>query len=266
MSKIYLSGGSSRKYVIEIAVERYLESIKSSDKSQIQKFESANPYVLESFFYIQRNSEWLMALRPFFRGFLLDSGAFTYLQGNGKNVNWNKYIESYAEFINKYDIDLFFELDIDSIVGIKKVEEYRKRLEELTGKKSIPVWHKSRGLEYWKEMVSDYDYVAIGGIVTKEIKGNEFPIFTPLLKMAKEKGTKVHGLGFTNFRGLKKYNFYSVDSTSWVYGNRGGFLWQFDGRDMLKHFNKGMKLEARKAAIHNYLEWCKFGIYAEQYL
>lgn len=35
-------------------------------------------------------------------------------------VNWDEYVEEYAEFIIKYDIKLFFELDIDAIVGLKK--------------------------------------------------------------------------------------------------------------------------------------------------
>ena len=59
---------------------------------------------------------------------------------NGKNTNnvdWDEYIESYAEFINNHNIKLFMELDIDSVVGIKEVERLRNKLERLTNKQCI---------------------------------------------------------------------------------------------------------------------------------
>lgn len=109
---------------------------------------------------------------------MLDSGAFSYINGkNTNNVNWDEYIESYAEFINNHNIKLFMELDIDSVVGIKEVERLRNKLERLTNKQCIPVWHKSRGKDYWLKMIKEYDYVAIGGIVTKEIKPSEYKYF-----------------------------------------------------------------------------------------
>jgi len=180
-------------------------------------------FVLESFFYI---ADWML---PFIKNewrFLLDSGAFTFMQNTKAKLNWDEYVTRYANFINEHKIELFFELDIDSIVGIKEVERLRNKLETLTGKKCIPVWHKSRGKEYWIRMCKDYDYVAIGGIVSGEIKRKEYPFFTPLLNMAKERGAEVHGLGFTNLEGLTNYPFYSVDSTAWIYGNRGGLSLQ----------------------------------------
>lgn len=232
------------------------------DKSVIEN----KPYILESFYYVKEQGEWIIKMRPFFKDFLLDSGAFTYLNGAKKNVNWDKYIEEYADFINKHKIDLFIELDIDSVVGIKEVERLRNKLENLTGKKSIPVWHKSRGLEYWKKITKEYDYVAIGGIVTQEIKRSEYDVFYPLLKIATLNKCNVHGLGFTNMDGLKKYKFYSVDSTAWLYGNRGGFLYKFNGKGIDKISPKNLRLKGKEGAIHNFTEWVKFSKYAEQNL
>lgn len=91
-------------------------------------------------------------------------------------------------------------------------------------------------------------------------------MFNFLLKIAKENNCKVHGLGFTNLEGLKKYKFYSVDSTAWLYGNRGGFLYLFNGHSMDKIQPNGMRLKGRKAAIHNFSEWLKFSNYAENNL
>ena len=100
-------------------------------------------YILESFYTIK---EWQIPYIKECKMFLLDSGAFTFMNSNKKKVNFNQYLNDYISFINKYDIKYFFELDIDSVVGYEKVKEMRAVLEKGTGKKCIPVWHKSRGL------------------------------------------------------------------------------------------------------------------------
>jgi hypothetical protein len=203
-----------------------------------------------------------------FNRFILDSGAFTFMTSmKGKKLDWDKYVTEYGMFVKQHDIKYFFELDIDALVGIKEVERLRDLLETVAGRKCIPVWHRSRGLDYWKKMISDYDYVAIGGIVTREIKRTEYDIFTVLLRMAKEKNCKVHGLGFTNLKGMEKYKFYSVDSTSWLSGNRFGGVYVFNGRTMEKHNKKnGQRVVTNATAIHNFEQWVKFSNYAEKNL
>lgn len=225
-------------------------------------------YILESFYYLQKN-EWMKALvkQNILKGFLLDSGAFTFMTGAGGKVNWEEYVDKYAQFIKDYDIDLFFELDIDSVVGLEKVEELRKRLEDKAEKKCIPVWHKSRGKECFIKMCKDYNYIAIGGIVTKEIKRTEHPVFAWLIKTAHENNCKIHGLGYTNLKGLEKYKFDSVDSTSWLYGNRGGYIYMFNGRTIVQiNCPEGMRLKDKEVALHNFQEWVKFQRYAESNL
>ena len=137
---------------------------------------------------------------------MLDSGAFTFMVDvrDGHKIDWEEYVRNYAAFINEYDIDLFFELDIDNVVGIERVENLRSLLETLTGKKCIPVWHVSRGHDYWLKMIKEYDYVAIGGIVAKEIMPRHYPVFTQLIEEARREGTKVHALGFTALKALRK--------------------------------------------------------------
>ncbi len=222
-------------------------------------------YLLESFEYL--NDEKMKAYGA--HNFLLDSGAFTFMNKKNGSVDWEKYILEYGNFIKKHDIDLFFELDIDSIVGLKEVENLRYRLEEVTSKKCIPVWHKSRGLDYWKKMVVEYDYVAIGGIVTREIKRSEHNIFTHLLKIAKDNNCKVHGLGYTNLKGVKKYPFYSVDSTSWISGQKFLNMMQYVGNgNFITHRPKigQIGINPRKRLEYNFKEWVKFQKYAEKNL
>lgn len=224
------------------------------------------PYILESYYYVDEVTEKLI---PYFKDFLLDSGAFTFITNSKKgNINWKNYIDGYIEFINKNNIKKFFELDIDSVIGYNNVLKIRKYIEEKTGKKCIPVWHKSRGKEEFIKMCNEYNYVAIGGIVSKEITQKDYPIFTYLINEAHKRGCKIHGLGFTNLKGLEKYKFDSVDSTAWTTGNRFGAVYFFDGKTMNKYNKKeNQRLsDGRKVALHNFIEWTKFQIYAEKYL
>lgn len=102
-----------------------------------------NACILWSFFYCNPFAEKIVI--PNCKSFLLDSGAFTFLSGAKKTVDWDSYLTKYAEFIRENGIERFFELDIDSVVGYKNVKNYRSKLERLTGKQAIPVWHKNRG-------------------------------------------------------------------------------------------------------------------------
>lgn len=261
--KIYLAGTYLRPYVINKAMKIFLAGNDGYIKI---RFEDTNIFILESYFYITKQ-EWMFPLLKHFKGFLLDSGAFTYMTGNGGKVNWDSYIKGYGEFINKHGIDLFFELDIDSIVGLKEVERLREKLEKITSKQCIPVWHKARGLDYFKKMISEYKYIAIGGIVTKEIKRNEHSIFTNLINLAHSKGCKIHGLGYTSLKGLTKYKFDSVDSTSWLFGNRSGKISKFNGTAIVTIDKpEGTRLDGRIVAMNNFNEWIKFQKYAERNL
>lgn len=232
------------------------------------------PYILESFYYA--NKDDIQRLLPYFGDFLLDSGAFTFC-GTGKFTlnSVEDYLEQYADFINTYKIDKFFELDIDSIVGYEKVLQYRKKLERLTGKQCIPVWHISRGKEEFIRHCEEYSYVALGGYVAaikasdprQKLYVKSYPWF---IKTAHEHGAKIHGLGFTSLSGLTKYHFDSVDSTSWTTGNRYGYLYRFNGKTMTKIDKpEGTRIhgdKVRELAINNFVEWCKFQQYADTHL
>lgn len=224
-----------------------------------------SPFLLESFYYIK---EWQIPLIKKAELFLLDSGAFTFMNNAKKNdINWKEYIDSYIDFINKYNIKYFFELDIDVVVGYENVLKIREYIESKTKKKCIPVWHKSRGKEEFLKMCEEYDYVAIGGIVTKEIKSSEYKVFSWFINEAHKRGAKIHGLGFTNLKNLKKYNFDSVDSTSWLSGGRFGTIYQFKNNTLESiGFSDKRVADYKKAHAHNLEEWIKYQKYANKHL
>lgn len=223
-------------------------------------------YILETFF--NGETSCLRALQKVNNErFLLDSGAFSYMNGAKctKEILL-KYLDRYIEFINKNDIKYFFELDVDTIFGIEFVEEMRKKLETQTGKKCIPVWHKGRGIEYWKKMCNDYKYVAIGGLVF-HVKKEEWPLIKKMVDYAYSKGVKVHGLGFTKTKLLNDYKFYSVDSASWIRAaGMGQQVHFFDGKQIISRpLEKGnKKAYSSKLSAHNFKEWVKYQKYMNQ--
>ena len=220
--------------------------------------------MLESFYYIR---DYQIPLIKSAELFLLDSGAFTFMSNSKKAVDWNEYVDRYIDFVNTNNVKYFFELDIDAVVGYKRVKELRRRLETGTGKKCIPVWHKSRGIEEFKKIVNDYDYVAIGGIVTKEITRDEYPLLKKLCAYAKQNGTRVHGLGFTELN-IAEYGFYSCDSTTWNMISRFGKIYRFTGERIVVATPKGKKIDKSKyieGEVYNIKEWIKYQNYLRRF-
>ena len=258
--KIYLAGEGGKQKIMNLHLAGE-NPVKNG--TQCKTWKGCN--ILESFYYVSKNIHFERRYTQC-EHFLLDSGAFTFLIGNHKEtIDWGEYTQNYAEFINRYNIDLFFELDIDSIVGIKKVEYYRNMLERLTGKKPIPVWHKNRGKQYFLDMCKEYPYVALGGIAIKEIPRDIYEkVFPWFIKTAHEYDAKIHGLGYTSIEGVHKYHFDSVDSTAWLYGNRAGYLYKFNPRiGTLDKFQCDGRLKLKEGALFNFNEWIKFLKYAD---
>jgi len=230
-----------------------------------------NQQILESYYYLRKNP-YMPSLIPYMREFMLDSGCFTFMSDKTalKKENLEQYTHEYIEFVNQHNIKNFVEMDVDSLLGLKKAEELRKKIEAGTGRQPIPVWHISRGKQYFIDLVKDYPYVAFGGMITdgKSLKELE-PSFPWFIDKAHEYNCKIHGLGYTRIQGLHQYHFDSVDSTAWLVGNRAGFAYLFDARkgDFIRVMAKqGQRLKSQDAALHNFLEWNKFQEYARKYL
>lgn len=229
------------------------------------------PYVLESFANVNDGSESTI---PMYGDFLLDSGAFTFCgTGRFSPDKFDEYLERYADFINRNHVEKFFELDVDSITGYDKVLEYRRKLERLTGKPSIPVWHISRGKDEFLRHCDEYPYVALGGYVAA-IKASDprqqayvrsYPWF---ISQAHKRGKKIHGLGFTNTEMLKRYHFDSVDSTTWLVGARFGNICELrkDWTIVQKHLDGKRCVKSKELIKHNFGVWIKFQKYAETHL
>ena len=220
--------------------------------------------ILQSFVYCNAFVEDVII--PTCRNFMLDSGAFTFKRKSTKSIDWVDYTKKYADFINKNNVEKFFELDIDSVVGLEDVEKYRKLLESLTGRKSIPVWHKSRGKKYFEKMCKEYNYVSVGGIVGRATSDasmiEALPYFS---KIAHENGAMIHGLGCSGIEKVLNSGLDSSDSSSWLAGVRFGQIAIFDGSKIkcVKKPEGKKTVHHKKIALHAFTEWKKYAKYLE---
>lgn len=179
-------------------------------------------YILQTFYdmrkYDRVDCENIMSCC---KGFILDSGAFTFMN-SGKKVHWKTYVDEYIEFVNQYDVKQFVELDLYTLqdVGIEKTLKIRRYIEHNTKKQTIPVFHACMGLSMYRDMCKEYDYIAIGASgLTEECRWvkNDKLVYQ-MVKIANSYGTKVHGLGYTRLSNINntKIPFYSVDSSAWI--------------------------------------------------
>ena len=217
--------------------------------------------ILQSFYYASDFTTKVII--PNCKSFMLDSGAYSFMEGAPLSQLSN-YIDQYCDFINSNGVDLFFELDLDRIIGEEETKKIRTQIIKKTNKVPICVWHRERKKEGFVDMCKQYKYVAISG---REYQGKSkkyIEMFPWFIHTAHTYGAKIHGLGYTSLSGLTKYHFDSVDSTAWVTGNRFGYIYRFDGKTMQKIDKPpNTRVKSSEVAINNFVEWKKFSKYAE---
>lgn len=225
-------------------------------------------YLLNTFFYARtalKDPRFARIFQNFNNqgNLIFDSGAFSFM--NGKIISeqeMDDYCETYCQFIKKYRIKHYVELDIDALFGYEKALEYRKYLEQSIGYPSIPIFHRSRGKKEFEKMVQNYEYCGIGGIAIKNIKQSEYRHFAQLNRYARYYGSKIHAMGFTPSHDLNSYGFYSSDSSSWNAGARFGTVYQYKGNQVIKSIpkpkNTRLSIDRSTIQTHNWLEWCKY--------
>lgn len=223
----------------------YLAGANTKQQMKLLK-KYGNEFMLQTFYDIRRmKDDTIKYMFLSCNEFLLDSGAFTFMN-SGKKVHWKAYVDEYIEFINRYDVKQFFELDLYTLsdVGIEKTIKMRRYIEHHTGKKSIPVFHACMGMEMYRELCREYNYIAIGASgITEECRWTRNKrLLKQMVKIANSYGTKVHGLGYTRLENINTLEipFYSVDSTSWLSGARFGRVYSMQGNKMFFRDIKGI--------------------------
>ena len=146
---------------------------------------------------------------------LVDSGAFAanVYENLLDDKSLKNYSDNYQKFIentkNDKRIKGYFDMDFTNN-GLNYIKKIRHKLFNIS-EKIIPVFHTEWGINEFKQMCLNYNYIAVcnrDGIKTEG--------YLPLVKYAHKYQTKVHGLGINNNRLLHQVPFDSVDSIIWL--------------------------------------------------
>lgn len=259
--KLFLS--SVEGYVQRQALQRMLES-KEISPSNMKENQKPLLWNLMSYYYLRGNEQWAETVRDCSRLVMIDSGAHSFQKG--KRVEWEAFTHQYADFIRRFDrpnVVGYFEMDVDNIIGYEKVLFLREILLKESGhaEKIIPVWHKNRGIDEYKDMCKSHQgqTVAITGFKNEDIRDEQYSLF---VKYAWKYGCKIHCLGMARKSILDKVPFDYCDASSWsqqaIYGRVGN-------QKVKREFSKTNRadvfaaayLDAMKKQLHYWQKWRK---------
>ena len=147
---------------------------------------------------------------------LIDSGGYS-ARINDAVIS----VEDYAAYLNRHKIELAFNLDTSDV---QETLDNQKYLEKETKTYILPIYHFSdfRDNRELLDDFLDYPYIAAGGVAgvvrDRKMKRHYFNyIFSKVLDKV-----KVHGLGVTDYDSLQNFPWYTTDSTTWIYAQKGG--------------------------------------------
>ena len=237
---------------------------ENAEKEYIELIEGA--HILASFAYHKDEHE---KYYPYCKSLLVDSGAFTFMVKSIRkgitNFDIKGYCKKYAEFVRRCNIDKFIELDVEGAYGFDVYRDCLHMLQDITGRDPIYVFHRWRGMDYFKELIKQKDYIMLGDVDVGSHSKAQEQFFSWFVEEAHKNNCKVHGLAFTQIEKLRYIPFDSVDSSSWTAGARFASLSRFDGHNLQKYDCK--RTNERELAHnslvkrHDYLEWKKLQHY-----
>lgn len=177
------------------------------------------PNVLESYHYIHKQT-FVDDIRRQGRQVFLDSGAFS-AWNIGKPVDINAYIsyvQRNADILRVDDgVPMFSVLDG---IGDPKLTWENQAYMESKGVKPLPCFHFGEDPAYLEWYIRHYPYITIGGMVGQHpaalIDWLDVIWSRYLLGADGRPRLKVHAFGITSIPIMKRYPWYSVDSSRWL--------------------------------------------------
>lgn len=218
--RLYLAGLYASNFDLQGNVFKKLTDPEKAAREGVAFF-------LESYHYINRGSA-LRKLRQDGTRVFLDSGAFSAFT-KGVEVDLPKY----CDYV-KANLDIIETVDgvlcasvLDGIGDPLKTWQNQMAMESL-GVRPLPCFHYGEDEQYLDWYIANYDYITLGGMV---------PISTPqlihwldrlwerhLTDGAGRPKLKVHGFGLTSLPLMKRYPWFSVDSSTWVQHAANGMI------------------------------------------
>lgn len=182
---------------------------------------------------------------------LIDSGAFT-AATQGKKVDIGEYtawLDERAGLINHAA-----SLDVigDEVASARNHDWQKSRLGDRVD--LLATWHLGSSLPELNRLCKENDYLAIGGCVPYA-KRPELLMkhLVQAHRVAREHGTRLHGLGITGRTAMFRLPWGSVDSSSWATAHRYGQLNVADRFQKIHAINYGQRQDlADRRLIRDY--------------
>lgn len=170
--------------------------------------------LLLSYHYYKDDMMLIKKLKNYGLDMFIDSGAFS-----AYNSKQTIDIDQYCKFIIESECQFYAGLDV--LYNEKQTQANQEYMEKEYSLKPIPTFHKGESVEYLKDLVDNYPYIALGGLV---FSGNLENYLDGVWKILLSKNPKihVHGFGLTNQSHIQNYPWQSVDSSSFKGGKRFG--------------------------------------------
>lgn len=210
------------------------ESLISKERQVEKIVDLSKLHILQSFAYVKAIERFERALGA--ADFLLDSGAFTFMNGKkSREFDIVGFTRKYGEFVKKWNIDNFLELDVDSVFGMETYVKCLHLLQDITGKDPVRVMHTWRGKEYFEELTKKKKFVCLGGIAGTQNLTTARSNLQWFVDTAHKNGCRIHGLGIGTMNVIRKNDFDSVDSANWLASVKFGKVLHFNGHEIVKY-------------------------------
>lgn len=170
--------------------------------------------ILVSYFNTRKQKD-IKLYRERAKEIFLDSGAFTAFT---KNIEIS--IEEYIDYLLKTRGKWDYVAGLDVIGNAEETKKYCDKMKE-AGLDPIPTFHYGEDYSFLEDYCKNYDYIALGGVAQLRTYPRVSTWLDNCFSVIKNYWPKkVHGFAITGERYMKRYPFYSVDSTSWLAGQK----------------------------------------------
>lgn len=204
--RLYLAGGENKSW------------ISALNKAGVDD-------TLMSYYYLVNDNgnkvgDFIKYCKELGKNIFIDSGGFS---------AWSKDahidIDEYITFIKQYQFQTYAQLDV-----IGNELETAKNLDYMLNKglSPIPVFHYGGSKQRLRDLVEEFEYIALGGLVPLARRKHEMWKWLDFCFMEIRDKVRIHGFGTSSVKTLSRYPFYSVDSTSWVGGSKRGEVYTFN--------------------------------------
>jgi hypothetical protein len=224
--------------------------------------------ILCSYHYYKKNAKEIKELIFKHYDVFIDSGAFSAMN-SGKVID----IDEYCKFLIEVNAISYATLDV--IGNAKATLENHNYMINEYGLNPIPAFHMGSKITELEPLL-EYNYIALGGLVfSSGIMHHCDEVWSFILK--NKPNLKVHAFGLTNIELMKRYPWYSVDSSSFKSCKRFGrqnILWNgfdfktFSEEEYQQHLSQlGVDFanidNKTKYRIYDYYSSVSYNLYAE---